>query len=183
MSRAIVNRLETYLEPILDDNQFGFRRGRSTQQLIFGLRNIQHAARMTNQEVVVCFIDLRKAFDSVSRDLLWQALEHVGVPPILVSVIREIHEGQKASFVDFPDYIIDIMRGVRQGCVKGPCLFSIFMHCVHKLVKFRKGGIRIQSVDKSDIPTLTTQSESCVLHYSLSSQMMKFSTLTQQRSS
>ena len=49
-----------------------FRRGRSTIDMIFVARLLQEKCREQSRELYLAFIDLTKAFDTVSRDLLWQ---------------------------------------------------------------------------------------------------------------
>ena len=39
------------------------------------------------------FIDLEKAYDRVSRDVLWWALKKKAVPLKYVSIIRDMYEG------------------------------------------------------------------------------------------
>ena len=74
------------------------------------------------------FVDLTKAFDTVSRDGPWKILACLGCPPKFVIILRQLHEGQqdqvkhKGSLSgSFP-----ISNGVKQGCVLSPTLFSIF---------------------------------------------------------
>ena len=44
----------------------------------------------------MCFIDLQKAYDTVDRTLLWQVLTRIGVPPQMIAVIQQFHDGMKA---------------------------------------------------------------------------------------
>ena len=40
----------------------------------------------------MCFVDLKKAYDSISRRKLWQAMAaELGVPPDLVTIIRNMY--------------------------------------------------------------------------------------------
>ena len=41
--------------------------------------------------------DLKKAYDSVSRNALWTVLAKCGVPPTMLNVIRSFHEGMLAG--------------------------------------------------------------------------------------
>ena len=43
----------------------------------------------------MCFIDLQKAYDSVDRELLWVVLARFGVPEMMLTVIRQFHEGMR----------------------------------------------------------------------------------------
>jgi len=42
------------------------------------------------------FIDLRKAFDTVNRDLLWKVLSKFGCPPDFLQILCEFHDGMSA---------------------------------------------------------------------------------------
>ena len=46
-----------------------------------------------------CFIDLQKACDTVDRTLLWQVLTRIGVPPQMIAVIQQFHDGMRACVV------------------------------------------------------------------------------------
>ena len=67
----ILNRLQAQLEMYLSKEQAGFRANRSTVQQILTLRLIAKKARKYNQPVHNCFIDFKKAFDSVWYKGLW----------------------------------------------------------------------------------------------------------------
>ena len=42
------------------------------------------------------FVDLTKAFDTISRDGLWQILRKIGCPGLFADIIRSFHEGMVA---------------------------------------------------------------------------------------
>ena len=48
-----------------------------------------------NTKVFFLFVDLCKAYDSVSRAALWCALQKCGVtvPEVMVEIIQSLHEG------------------------------------------------------------------------------------------
>ena len=46
--------------------------------MIFVLRQIQEKCRKQNMGLCAAFVDLTKAFDTVSRDGLWKILAHLG---------------------------------------------------------------------------------------------------------
>ena len=43
------------------------------------------------------FVDLIKAFDTVSRDGLWKILVRLGCPPKFLTILRQLHEGQQGQ--------------------------------------------------------------------------------------
>ena len=76
---------------------------------------------------VVIGIDLSRAFDNLTRDVLQRSLQHAGVDPSLQRILLEIHcqcsyELQHHQFTGaFP-----LDKGVRQGCAVSPMLYSLF---------------------------------------------------------
>ena len=68
-------RLLTYVvDTLVPECQCGFRRARTTTDMIFVARLLQEQYREQHRDLFIAFIDLTKAFDTVNRDLLWQVL-------------------------------------------------------------------------------------------------------------
>ena len=85
----------------------------------------------------MCFIDLQKAYDTVDRTLLWQVLNRIGVPPQMIAVIRQFHDGMRACVRPDDGVCSDwfeVEQGLRQGCVLSPLLFKIFFAAVLNVV-------------------------------------------------
>ena len=95
--KIIARRLSEYCERvgILPENQSGFRPNRSTTGMVFVIHRLQELARKKRIPLYVCFIDLTKAYDSVDRTLLWTVLARFSVPQIMISVIRQFHDGMQ----------------------------------------------------------------------------------------
>ena len=75
LSRVLLNRINKHIAPIvLPESQGGFRSGRGTMDMIFCLRQTQEKCTEQNMPMYAVFIDFTKAFDTVSRDGLWQVL-------------------------------------------------------------------------------------------------------------
>ena len=90
----MLNRLAHHIaDNVLPESQCGFRAGRGTTDMIFAMRQIQEKCREQNQDLYMVFIDLTKAFDSLSRTGLWILLAKVGCPDTFVDVIRSFHDG------------------------------------------------------------------------------------------
>ena len=94
--------------------------------MIFVLRQIQVKCREQSMSLYAAFVDLTKAFDTVSRDGLWKNLTRLGCPPKFLTI--QLHEGQQGH-VKHNGTLSDsfpISNGVKQGCVLAPTLFSTF---------------------------------------------------------
>jgi len=139
--KVIAGRLSDYCERegILPEEQCGFRPHRSTVDMMFVVRRLQELARK-DTPLFMCFIDLTKAYDSVDRTLLWTVLARFGIPPRMLAVIRQFHDGMRAC-VRLDDGecsdMFDVEQGLRQGCVLAPLLFNIFFTAVLRVAEKR----------------------------------------------
>ena len=57
--------------------------------MIFVLRQIQEKGREQSMGLCAAFVDLTKAFDTVSHDGLWKILARLGCPPQLLTILRQ----------------------------------------------------------------------------------------------
>jgi len=60
------------------DKQAGFRQGRGTRDQITNLIILMHKAREHQQPFYMCFVDFKKAVDSISHDKLWVTMMDMG---------------------------------------------------------------------------------------------------------
>ena len=133
-SRIINSRLQRHLEQhnILPEPQCGFRKTRGTTDMIFTLRMALELARSKSHPLYVLFVDLAKAYDSVSRSSLWDILLRKGVPSSLVTLIRAFYSGKEArvSVEGVLSGSFSLDTGLGQGCCLAPTLFNIFLGAV-----------------------------------------------------
>ena len=73
------------LEPDFDSNQFGCRRQRSTTHALVAMTHAwQSALDQPGQAVTALFVEFKKAFDSVNRDILLRKLQSRNTPHCLI---------------------------------------------------------------------------------------------------
>ena len=74
------------------------------------------------------FVDLRKAYDSVPREAMWVALRKLGVPDLLVDIIRSFHTNMEARIRVDGELLEEIVvnNGLKQGCTMTPTLFNLY---------------------------------------------------------
>ena len=104
------------------------------------VRGLQELAQKKEALLYLCFIDLTKASDSVDRTLQWDVLARFGVPPGMLAVIHQIHDGMPARVrLDDGECAdkFDVWQGLRQGCVLAPLLFNTFFTVVLRVAEKR----------------------------------------------
>jgi hypothetical protein len=137
-------RVVKLVEPKLLECQAGFRKGRSCQDMTFTLRMLRGYANEYRVPLHACFVDLRKAYDSIDRDALWRILPLYGVNGRLLDMI-------KLLYVDLGAFVrisgsrserISLKAGVKQGCVLSPILFNIYLDYVVRqaMKRWNAGG-------------------------------------------
>ena len=84
------------------------------------------------------FVDLTKAFGTVSRDGLWKIMAKFGCPPRYIAMVQQFHDGMQARVQNDGEYSEPFLvsNGDKQGCVMAPTLFSMmFLLCSQMLFK------------------------------------------------
>ena len=78
-------------------------------------------------DLYMTFVDLTKAFDTVSREGRWKIMAKFGCPTKFIAMVRQFHDGmleRVQSDGEFSDPF-PVTNGVKQGCVLAPALFSM----------------------------------------------------------
>ena len=83
-------------------------------------------------QALVTFIDYSKAFDSIGHEQLFDIMLGLGFPEHIVALLQSLYIDQTAvirwngsTTETFP-----IGKGVRQGCILSPHLFSLYTESV-----------------------------------------------------
>jgi hypothetical protein len=70
--RAIERRLREDIETKLNEQNYGFREGRGTVDLIFSIRQIMEKRWEEGRKMFMVFLDLEKAYDHLPREKVWE---------------------------------------------------------------------------------------------------------------
>ena len=97
IARVLLSRLLSCVsELVLPETQCGFRKQKSTTDMIFVARQLLEKAREQRQDLYLAFVDLTKAYDTVNREMLWKIMVKCGYPPKFMAIIKAFHEGMSA---------------------------------------------------------------------------------------
>ena len=108
----------------LDIGQAGFRSGYSTVT-----QSIASHFRSYNRKMIRIFLDLKQAYDRTPIPVVLRILESRGLPQGWLSVVKNLYSNCKTRVLvngAFTEYI-NLERGLLQGGILSPLLFSIFI--------------------------------------------------------
>ena len=96
-------------------------------------------------EGYIVFIDYSKAFDNVSHPKLFETMSKMGFSKHLVKLIQSLYEEQEAviRWNNERTETFNIHKGVRQGCILSPHLFSIYTEQIMRDSNTQEYGIGI----------------------------------------
>ena len=107
--------------------------------------------REQRQPLFILFINLTKAFDLVSRDVLFRILAKIGFPPKLLSVIQSFHTDIK-DVMQFDDASLEAFS-IRSGVTAGLCdrpnpvlAFSLLSCLRPKFARSQSGKCSLQTM-------------------------------------
>ena len=100
----------------------------------------------------MCFVDLRKAFDSVPRaKLFYKLFKDYSIGGNFLKVLRETYKGNNV-FVKLSQGLCDSFettQGVLQGCVNSPILFNLFINDISGIFDYSYDPVSINNTKQS----------------------------------
>jgi hypothetical protein len=137
LEKCVKIQLNNYLtiENIISNNQYGFKKGKSTSDALFDITKTIQCKTSENCKVMITFLDLAKAFDSVDRAKLLKKLELIGITGRSLHWFRQYFDQRKQFVVinGINSDTINVDYGVVQGSTLGPLLFLIYINNISKL--------------------------------------------------
>jgi hypothetical protein len=145
---AIVNeRLSKFSEATgsLSDEQGGFRPNRGTPDQVFILREILASRNERGLATYASYLDVRKAYDTVWRERAYTRIHDSGVKGKLWRQLQAMHSkiSRKVKHPLGMTEEFDVDRGVAQGAVESPWVYSNFIDGLTSALKAAGHGIVI----------------------------------------
>jgi hypothetical protein len=128
-TRILTNRLTKYIKEkkLLKGLNVGFQENKRATDLGFATLRLNELCRIKNLNFEMLSLDVAKAYDSVSWDLLEKSIKRIGIPQNIVNVIKSLTNNRTlqiiTSFGLTPKFNQD--TGLSQGDIISPLLWLI----------------------------------------------------------
>jgi hypothetical protein len=118
------------INKLLHKHQFGFQRNLSTEHNLIQVVSFIGNALNKGNYCIGIFLDLQKAFDSCSHDILLKKLEKLGIRGTVLSWFESYLKNrmQKVDINGSLSPTLEILFGVLQGSNLGPLLFLCYIN-------------------------------------------------------
>ena len=131
---------------VISPAQAGFVVLHGCEYHIFTLMEILRQRVRHNRDTVLVFIDFRKAYDSLSQDVIWEVLELMGIPPNFIDLLKSWTAQSRITLCvegsllqpSFPQEM-----GVPQGGVLSPILFNIVLEILLRFVNTQAAALGV----------------------------------------
>ena len=159
--QSILNsRISKFVEKnkLLSDLQYGFRPNRSILDAHFVFNDVilkksmlrgPRGGRNAKAPLFVAYLDIKKAFDSVPRKVLYRKLYKIGIRGKILRVLIDLLTDVKGvcRIDKLMTREFDIKSGVVQGSRLGPILFSLFFDDLVRELNATLPGVQLSSGD------------------------------------
>ena len=133
---------------LLSNTQLGFIPGNRTSDAHIIIHNlVKRYCHKEGKMLYSCFVDFKKAFDSIPRDRLFEKLKDFGK---FFNSLKKMYSNDtcKLKVNGFLSDEIHPNQGVRQGCVLSPLLFNLFLADLPDLFKDDMNTPKIDETNK-----------------------------------
>ena len=132
IEKMIYNRLMTFFfkHKVIHPHQFGFQSKIFTFHAMLNLVTAAYDNIDLNLHTGLALIDFKKAFDTVSHNILLNKLAHYGIRGVAFKLLSSYltYRKQFVNFNGLHSELKDIKYGVPQGSFLGPLLFLIYVN-------------------------------------------------------
>lgn len=136
ITKLLTNRLAQVMDPLIDDSQAAFIKGRLIGDNILCATEVLHQVKLSKQQGILLKLDFKKAFDKVNWDFLFKVLAVRGFGNLFISWIKDILFGGRSciSFNGTLGPYFPCKQGLRHGDPMSHFLFDLVADALNKIL-------------------------------------------------
>ena len=150
LSRALAARLQSVIASIITKDQNAFIKGRNIGENILDVYSMIAAAEDNEETDILVFLDVEKAYDTVSWRFLSTVLDKLDFPDSFVRWVEILHRNKEIRFFNhgYSSSPVYPNKGLAQGCALSPLLFIIAMSRLSEVVNRNANIVGINCAGK-----------------------------------
>ena len=139
MCSLLNNRIQAFCKKfnVINKNQIGFKSKHRTADHLLTLKTVvKKYVTIGKKKLYACFVDFKKAFDSIWHRALFHKLDQVGISGIFLHLIKDLYKKTKCAVKadNATTIFFAYTKGVRQGCPLSPVLFNMYVNDIFELM-------------------------------------------------
>ena len=134
------DRLTTYCvtHKLISKEQIGFQKNSRTSDHILSLKTLtnKYVIDKKGKKLYACFVDFKKAFDSVWHEGLFRKIENKGINGNFLALLKSIYSKTECA-VKINNKITIFFKyekGVQQGNPLSPILFNLYVNNIFEII-------------------------------------------------
>ena len=161
LGKLFCKLLQNRLEDLCNKNNFinetqgsGKKGSRTSDHLLIVKFLIDKYVKHQGKQLFACFVDLRKAYDTVPRTkLFYSLLSDNNIGGNFLKILQEIYKGNQV-YIKLTDGLLQPIKstiGLKQGCVFSPILFNLFINKISSIFDETCSPVKINNVNLSSL--------------------------------